>query len=332
MLTDSLGLRSADVRDVLSAACAAPSLHNSQPWLFAVHPDRIEIRSDPDRALHVADPDGRERSLALGAALFNARLALLGRGVRPLVTLQPRQYPGVEAVIAYGGTGHLLPGEEPLLRAIHKRRTNRRPFLDVAVSPQDRSQLVHAAEAESSWLAIVSDVQQRARLRSLLGSANADLLADPAYQAEWSRWIGRTTGSDGVPLSSAGPTPAAQDPWTLRDFGDGHARARTPGKDFEAEPLLGVLASHVEGHYAQLQAGQALQRVLLTATALGLAVSFLSQLIEVPRTRGDLHRLIGATLYPQAVLRIGYGSPVPATPRLEVADRLIPTVSTGTTA
>ena len=324
MIVDSLGLPASDVVDVLTLGCAAPSLHNSQPWLFSVHPDRIEIRSDPERMLRASDPDGREQRLAIGAAVFNVRLALLERGIRPLVTLRPRQYPNVEAAITHGGAGRLLATQEPLLRAIPHRHTNRKPFTDAVISAQDRSRLAHAAEQESGWLAFISDAEQRVRLHALLASANADLLADPDYRAEFVRWVGRTTSEDGVPLAAAGPVPAAHDPWTVRDFGAGQAAERPPGKDFEADPLLAVLASHIDGPYAQLQAGQAMQRVLLTATSLGLSASFLSQLIEVPRTRGDLHRLVGPTLYPQAVLRIGYGSPVAPTPRLPVASRLVP--------
>jgi hypothetical protein len=65
-----------------------------------------------------------------------------------------------------------------------------------------------------------------------------------------------------------------------------------------------------------------LQRVLLTAAAAGLDVSFLSQIVEVTQTREELHGLIGATQWPQAVLRIGYGWPVVATPRRETRDLL----------
>lgn len=67
-----------------------------------------------------------------------------------------------------------------------------------------------------------------------------------------------------------------------------------------------------------------LQRVLLTATAAGLATSFLSQVVEVPQTREELRRLIGGTRPPQAVLRIGHGWPVAATPRCKSADLLAP--------
>jgi hypothetical protein len=63
-----------------------------------------------------------------------------------------------------------------------------------------------------------------------------------------------------------------------------------------------------------------MQRVLLTATEAGLSASFLSQVVEVPSARRQLRDLIGGGLWPQTVLRIGYGSPVPATPRRDVAE------------
>ena len=88
-----------------------------------------------------------------------------------------------------------------------------------------------------------------------------------------------------------------------------------------------VLCSFHEGALGDLQAGQALQQVLLTATTLGLSASFLSQPIEVPPVRVKLRRALGTTLEPQAILRIGFGSPVPATPRRPVADLLMPQIA-----
>ena len=63
-------------RFVIGAAVWAPSVHNSQPWRFAVRRGEISLYADPDRRLAVADPDGREMLISCGAALFNARLAL----------------------------------------------------------------------------------------------------------------------------------------------------------------------------------------------------------------------------------------------------------------
>ncbi|MDQ3824769.1 MAG: hypothetical protein M3325_03125 [Actinomycetota bacterium] len=128
-------------------------------------------------------------------------------------------------------------------------------------------------------------------------------------------------------MSAGGPQPQPQDEWVLRDFTAGRGRTRVAGKDFEAESLLVVLCSFREGALGELQAGQALQQVLLTATYLGLSASFLSQPIEVPHVRAKLRCALGTTLEPQAILRIGFGSPVPATPGRPVADLLIPQIA-----
>jgi hypothetical protein len=73
-----------------------------------------------------------------------------------------------------------------------------------------------------------------------------------------------------------------------------------------------------------VHAGQALQRVLLTATGEGLATSLLSHIVEVPQVRDELQHLIGATQAPQAVLRIGRGWPVPPAGRRDPTDLITP--------
>jgi hypothetical protein len=106
----ALGLTPAQVADVLRAAGRAPSLHNSQPWLFRVTDDVIELHADPDRRLPATDPQDRELRLACGAALFNLRIAVHGFGVRPRVTVLPdRDRPGLVALVHRGAAGPPTP-------------------------------------------------------------------------------------------------------------------------------------------------------------------------------------------------------------------------------
>jgi nitroreductase len=327
----ALGLSGAAIRDVLQAASLAPSLHNSQPWRFRVLPDQIELHADFERSLPATDPEGRELRLSCGAALLNLRIALQGHGIRPLVTLLPSGYragvdgSGALAVVRYGGHIRQSPQLAGLVRAVRTRRTNRRPFIAAPVPTSHRTHLMRAAESERGWLYALSDREQHAAIRDLLVGAHRQQMADPDFRAELAAWTGRAGAHrDGVPVSAGGPQPEPQDEWVLRDFTAGRGRTRTAGKDFEPEPLLVVVCSFHEGVLADLQAGQALQQVLLTATTLGLSASFLSQPIEVPHIHAKLRRVLGTTLEPQAILRIGYGSPVPATPRRPVTDLLMP--------
>ena len=79
---------------------------------------------------------------------------------------------------------------------------------------------------------------------------------------------------------------------------------------------LFVLCTDGDAAEHRLRAGQALQRVLLTATAAGVAVSFLNQPIEVSALRGELAAVLGTTGVPQMLLRLGYSrSTAPRTGR-----------------
>jgi len=323
---NALGLATEQVSTLLTAAGQAPSLHNSQPWRFRLRPHSIELHADLDRQLPVADPDGRELRLACGAALFNLQLALHGMNIRPTVTIFPdTSQPALLAAVRDGGHKPPTPHQLRMLQAISTRHTNRRPFDDAAVGPAEQHALRQAALEEGSWLQIVEDQVQRRTLQQLATRAHREQLADPAFVAELTRWTSTSPDRrDGVPASAGGPQPAPQDRWTLRDFTAGSGPERVPGKNFEHEPMIAVLSPYLAGPAADIRAGQALQRILLTATVLGLAVSFLSQLVEVTAAREELRRLISSTRPPLAVLRIGRGYPVPATPRRAVADLIIP--------
>ncbi|MCP2260986.1 Nitroreductase family protein [Streptoalloteichus tenebrarius] len=322
---EALGLRPDQVEAVLAAAGAAPSVHNTQPWRFRVTSEGIELHADPTRRLPVVDPEERELHLSCGAALFNLRVALESFGVRPLVSLLPdATRPGLLAMVRQGGRARRCHEVEALARAVPLRRTNRLPFRDEPVPAGHRQALVRAAQAERAWPHVVEDRSQRAELRRLVARSHDTLTRDPGYRVELAEWTGRESGhADGVPVTAGGPRREPQDEWVLRDFTGGQARPRAVGKDFEADPLLVVLCTFYEGRLAEVQAGQAMERVLLTATSLGLSASFLSQVVEVRPVREELRRLLGGGLEPQMLLRIGFGSPVPAVPRRPVADLLV---------
>jgi len=321
----SLGLSPDEVTAALEAAVMAPSVHNSQPWRFRVLPDRIELHADLTRRLPATDPDDKELRLSCGAALANLRIALEAFGIRPVVTLLPRHV-GDEALAVVRHGGHVTPSDQvvDLRRAIPARHTNRKPFQNTLVTPGQLGQLVRAAQAERSWLYPVTDPTLRSRLHSLVARAHQIQLANVEFRAELEHWSGHGgEHRDGVPARSAGPAHEPQDHWVLRDFSGGRARERVPGKDFEREPLIAVVCSYYEGALAELHAGQAMQRVLLTATTLGLSASFIAQPVEVPACREELRRLLGAGITAQTILRVGHGSPVAPTPRRPVADLLI---------
>jgi nitroreductase len=296
-------------------ATRAPSLHNSQPWRFRRTSDTtIELRTDPDRALPVADPAGHAARIACGAALLNLRLGLAAVNRPSRVELLPdRDDPTLLARLTLAAAGPPTNEDRALAAAIPRRRSQRNPFVDAVVPFMHRGAMEGAAAREASVLVFLTEAGEVADLADLVHTANATLNRRPGYLDELRSWI----HPDGVPQHAAGPAPALHELLERRDYGGDPAPEH---RRYEDRPLVAVLASFGDSHWAQLKAGQALQRVLLTATRLGLAASMLSQPIEVAAPRQRLGAMIGRLAVPQMVLRIGFGVPGRATPRRPARD------------
>ncbi|GAA0373718.1 Acg family FMN-binding oxidoreductase [Micromonospora gifhornensis] len=315
-----IGYSVEQLRVAATDAVRAPSLHNVQPWRFRLRDGGIEILVDPARRLPATDPSGWGARVAAGAALFNLRLALAVAGNPATVRLRP--YPAEPDVVARlvpDVPRRPTPTEQNLYAAIPRRFSNRAPFWPDPVPADARWRLGDAARAEHCWLELVIGVSAVNAFAEIAHGANRVLERDPAYRAERQAWIRREYALDGVPAAAGGPRAEPQDLLPARGFGD---RYRPPGRDFEPEPLVAVLGSTGNTAVDQVVAGQALQRVLLTATDCGLSVSMLSQPVEVPSAREQLRVSLGRFGTPQMVMRIGYGQPGWPTPRRDVDEVL----------
>jgi nitroreductase len=302
------------IAELMAAAGAAPSMHNTQPWRFRVLHARqtIELLADPERALPYSDPDGRGVHIACGAALFNLCLAAAVAGREPEVHLLPDPgRPLLLATVRLAGQHRVQEAERELHAAIGHRHTNRGPFSNRQLPPGVRAELTEAAALEGAVLHLL-DHNETVRVLCLAHDAEREQLADPAYRAELARWAGGERDREGIPDSALGPR-APDGPTPVRDFTPGH-----PGPVnyawFEEAPQLAVLSTERGGQATWLRAGRALQRVWLTATDRGIAVCPLTQPLETAGAWLVRDPRSGSG-QPQMILRIGYGLPDSATPR-----------------
>ncbi|GAB2584183.1 NAD(P)H nitroreductase [Paractinoplanes abujensis] len=307
--------------DCVRTATAAPSLHNSQPWKFQVRGGRVDVYADPSRRLHVLDPDGREQLMSVGAAVFTLRLAIRNSGYRSDFTLFPEaDEPGLVARVIVTRPSPVTRSAEALAAAVPHRHTNRWPFAQIPVPRVALDRLRDAARREGAVLATANPAGRDAVLR-LARFADAELRRRPGYRDELARWTGGSVRNDGVPLRAAGPWDALEYV-PMRDFTEASAQQRT-GEPFEPYPTILVLATDGDRRVDGVRAGQALQRVLLTATWQDLATTPISQPVEVPSVR----RLLiepGSGLFAQMILRVGYGRGAEGSPRRPLSEVLLP--------
>jgi hypothetical protein len=311
-----------DLRAVVELASLAPSVHNTQPWRFTWDGRALSLYDDAARALPVLDPTGRERVLSCGCALQHARLALTDLGHAHRVDLLPD--PADEHLLARVTVeGEVVPDEldRRLVSAVPRRVTDRDPFDERPVPAEAREAMRAAAEAEGAWLRFVGEDGQddAVELQVLLSHADDSQRRDVAYLEELAAWR-REQEAEGIPSRALPTVPPERrgSSWVPRDF---DARSRTASEGPGAEPPVPehpsvlVLGTRGDDRRDWLVAGQALARVLLQATADGLAAQPLTQVLEVPVLRGRMRHALGVIGHPQMLLRVGYGSAAPTSSR-----------------
>jgi len=317
-------------RFLLRYAVLAPSTYNTQPWKFGVCSNGIAIYADYTRRMPVVDPGNRELLMSIGAAIMNLRIAaahfgilcrvdynLSGDSERPVAfaTLTPSLHLDAATVEL-----------QSLFPAIVRRHTNRNPFLVTRIPASVLAMLHKIVDGHSVSLSISTDGSLNQKVGDLVAVAERELLANPEFRRDSAEWVRPdwTDRADGVPSASfgLGGVAAALAPWATKMLDLGRIRAaRDKNLCIEAPGLI-VIASE-DGIPYFLEAGEVLGQVLLTLTREGLQTSYFNMLIQSPETRLQLRGLLGLSVWPQLLLRIGFCLTEPAvTPRRDLDEVL----------
>jgi nitroreductase len=305
---------------LLTAAAMAPSMHNTQPWRFAVAEHVVEVWLDRSRALPAEDPQGRALHVSAGAVLHNLRVASAHLGyAADVVALPDPAQPDLAGRVRVDVSSSPEPALGGQFGAIAARHTNRAPFAERAVPAGDIDVLVQAAESEGVHLQAVTDPDDVHRLLSLAYDAERDDAVEEARIKERQTWVGGDRDREGVPSSALGPRSHDRRA-PVRDLAVSREDRLRPKARFESHPVLLVLSTRQDHPADWVVAGIGLQRVLLEATVRGLATSFMNQALEHPDLRWMVRDPLSGTGHPHMVLRVGYGEEVPATPRRPVEE------------
>jgi nitroreductase len=301
----------------LRMAGRAPSVHNSQPWLWALGDHSVHLYIDRSRMLPVLDPTGRELVISCGAALHHARIAFAAVGWPVTVRELPRAgRPDHLATLAFTPSTVDRMDDAPTA-ALAERRSDRRPFRPDPVPDRLLTALAQAARQEGAALVPALDDRSRAELVDAVqyaGSVHREL---PEYWREFEQWAGGNPARDvaeshtaafsrDLSVVTAGELPVPV-------LGDG--------------AVLAVLATQADSYESWLRAGAALSAVLIEATGYGLATCTLSQIGEVADSRLAVRRtVLGDTGQPQLAVRIGWPvtkhHPGPRSPRRPVSESI----------
>lgn len=305
------GTRAERLRFLIGYAILAPSSHNTQPWLFKLAADHVDLLADRTRALPVVDPDDRALVISCGAALGNLEIAMRRFGHEPDVRVAVgAAEPDLLARVAFGA--ETAPGKHDLalFRAITERRTTRLAYEDRPLDDELVQALERAAAPDVEFRAITQP-GRKSRIATLVAEGDHAQFADPRFRRELAAWLHsrRSASQDGISGAVFGMPDllSGVGAMVIRTFDLGNGVAAKDQAIASGSPALGVLATERDTPEYWLAAGRALSRVLLTLAAAGATAAYLNQPIEVAGLRARLRDEAGIAGVPQLLFRMGFG-------------------------
>ena len=177
-------------------------------------------------------------------------------------------------------------------------------------------------------LRIVADDGRRAALAAAIQTAERAQRAGSAYAAEIARWVPApgSACTDGVPSTCYPARAEHTDPdFPGRDFAHGRGWGLPPLSTARWPRSAGVaalLTTAGDRPGDWVNAGQALQRILLTASSCGAAAALHTQPLELSWLRETIRAQLADGAYPQMVLRFGTVTQTAASVRRPLGDVL----------
>src|SRR5690606_14025348 len=166
-------LSPAQLDRILYRACLAPSPHNVQGWKFQYRERQLRVLANADhRIMAELDPQEKEGSIALGAAIANIGLAAAAEGFAAHLQCLPEGADAAAAAsISFSPLERITPADYSLYRCIETRGINRSRYLPKAIPAEQLTTLQAIAADEGFELHVVTAPEKIKAYGSLAGEA-----------------------------------------------------------------------------------------------------------------------------------------------------------------
>lgn len=291
------------VSQVLALAQLAPSGGNAQPWSIRSDDETVTITLDPHRS-SVIDIGFRGSAVAVGAALYNARVAAARHGVLGGSELVADGQGVLTATLRLGDSTD--PDLARDYAALGTRHTNRRLGTGAPADPADLLRLAEVAAAAGGGLRFVATREGIESAADLLGASDRVRFLTPRIHEEMMSEIRGSeddlrSGLDARTMEFEPDEVIAFDVGArsdvmalLREWSAGAALGSYTGDRVRSSSAVAVVtfptpADGTADVVGYARAGEVLQRVWVEAERLGLAVQPVSPVFLFARQSAELY-------------------------------------------
>jgi molybdopterin/thiamine biosynthesis adenylyltransferase len=292
-----------EITDVVAAAAIrAPSGGNVQPWYVDVDEGSVTIRVAPEFT-SAMDVELRGSAVAVGAALFNARVAAAARGrLGPASVGEDNGRLAATLRFGHDADPELAALYQPML----ERETNRRHGEPRALSAETVAAMHAVANRYGARLSVVTDRSDIAAAATILAAADRTRYLTARLHAEMFselRWPGDPDPDTGIDVRSLELDPGdyavmgiLRRPEVMAHLAEWNAGSAL-GDDTRdrVQASSGLAVVSVTGHELAdfARGGSAMEAVWITAQQHGLAVQPVSPVFLYARTPEEFKELSG---------------------------------------
>jgi hypothetical protein len=316
------------INEIIKYAAMAPSGHNAQPWKFFVSQDSIVIFPDYSRTLPVVDPDDREMFISLGCALENLIIAAEHFGYRAEVNYNLEiQYQERITVFLKSDSA----AANSLFEQIERRQTTRNEYNGNKVPNNELEYIKNNIFCREVGVHFLIEKESINKIIELVKKGNIHQFGDERFMDELKFWIRFSESEaeekqDGL-LSSTTGNPSVPR-WIGKIFMNLFHSAKDQNEIDEKfiKSSAGVIlfSTAKNDKMAWIETGRTFEKFSLLTTKMNLKCAFINQPVEIKELNEDLLRIFEIEKgYPQLLVRFGYSSLMPKSPRRNLNDVLI---------
>ncbi|WEK20752.1 MAG: Rv1355c family protein [Candidatus Pedobacter colombiensis] len=276
------------IHQLIASAGKAPSGGNNQPWHWHYKNGTLHLFLNKSVSGAYLDPDYISSYASLGASIENLLLEAAVNELGVEWNFTPELFPNHIAFFKFKGKHEVTEGEKNLAAQIPERHTNRKLGMAQEISDADLDQLKAVIETDEIGLNWLTAPEDKTVLGDISGQADLLRMFTPAAHQDFikkeMRWNQEQIleTADGIGINTLDLS--NQDQIGLRLMKDeraveflkkikgGNAFKYLALKQFQSSPAIGLITLPQHSPLDYLKGGMAVEKLWLTATALGYQI------------------------------------------------------------